>query len=84
MGFCIVVEQEICISRYATGVRYVPGLKRNLILVGQLDDAGYAMLFKDSAWKITKGAMVIMKGLKCGILYKTMLRRIALLLLDQK
>ena len=43
------------------GVRYVPGLKRNLILVGQLDDAGYAVLFKDGAWKITKGAMVIMR-----------------------
>ena len=58
-----------------TGVRYVPGLKRNLISVGQLDDAGYAVLFKDCAWKITKGAMVIMKGLKCGTLYKTTLSK---------
>ena len=32
-----------------TGVRYVPDLKRNLISVGQLDDAGYAVLFKDGA-----------------------------------
>ena len=32
-----------------TGMRYVPGLKRNLISVGQLDDAGYTVLFKDGA-----------------------------------
>ena len=58
-----------------TGVRYVPGLKRNLISVGQLDDAEYAVLFEDGAWKITKGATVIMKGLKCGTLYKTTLSK---------
>ena len=46
------------------GVRYVPSLKRNLISMGQLDDAGYAMLFKDDVWKMTKGSMVIMKGVE--------------------
>ena len=58
-----------------TSVRHVPGLKRNLISVGQLHDAEYAVLFKGGAWKITKGAMVIMKGLKCGTLYKTTLSK---------
>lgn len=58
-----------------TGVRYVSGLKRNLMSVGQLNDTGYGIHFKDASWKITKGAMVIMRGLKCGTLYKTILSK---------
>ena len=58
-----------------TGVRYVPSLKRNLITAGQLDDVGYAVHFKDGSWEVTKGAMMIMKGLKCGTLYKTTLSK---------
>ena len=37
-----------------TSVRYVPGLKRNSISVGHLDDAGYAIHFKNGSWKVTK------------------------------
>ena len=58
-----------------TSVSYVPGLKRNLISMGQLDDAGYVVHFKDASWKITRGAVVIMKGSKCGTLYKTTLSK---------
>ncbi|KAE8706762.1 Retrovirus-related Pol polyprotein from transposon TNT 1-94 [Hibiscus syriacus] len=41
------------------GVRHIPGLKRNLISVGQLDDEGFSTTFSGCEWKITKGALVI-------------------------
>ena len=52
-------------------VRHVPGLKRNLLSVGQMDDEGYDVNFGGGRWKITKGAMVIARGKKEGTLYMT-------------
>ena len=43
-------------------VRFIPGLKRNIISVGQLDQEGYRTTFAGSKWKITKGAVVISHG----------------------
>ncbi|KAE8715229.1 hypothetical protein F3Y22_tig00110186pilonHSYRG00194 [Hibiscus syriacus] len=54
-----------------TGVRHIPGLKRNLISVGQLDGEGYSTTFSGCEWKITKGALVIARGKKTGTLYVT-------------
>ena len=45
-------------------VRYIPGLKKNLISVGQLDSTGYATEFGKGSWKIVKGAMVVACGTK--------------------
>ena len=53
------------------GVRHVPGLRRNLISVGQLDGEGYCTIFSGHEWKITKGALVIARGKKTGTLYVT-------------
>ncbi|PKI42375.1 hypothetical protein CRG98_037233 [Punica granatum] len=53
------------------GMRHIPGLKKNLISVGQLDDEGYDMSFGSSSWKIIKEAMVVARG-KEGTLYMTM------------
>ncbi|KAE8705427.1 Endomembrane protein 70 protein family isoform 1 [Hibiscus syriacus] len=53
------------------GVRHIPGLKRNLISVGQLDGEGYNTTFLGCEWKITKGALVIARGKKTGTLYVT-------------
>ena len=44
---------------------------RNLIFVGQLDDEGHAILFVGGTWKVTKGARVLARGKKTGILYIT-------------
>ena len=52
-------------------VRYIPGLKKNLISIGQLDSTGYAAEFGKSSWKIVKGAMVVARGTKSGTLYTT-------------
>ena len=43
-------------------VRYIPGIKKNLISVGQLDSTGYAAEFGKGSWKIVKGAMIGARG----------------------
>ena len=52
-------------------VRIIPGIKNNLISVGQLDSTGYAAEFGNGSWKIMKGAMVVARGTKSGTLYTT-------------
>ena len=52
-------------------VRYIPGLKKNPISVGQLDSTGYATEFGKGSWKIVKGALVVARGTKSGTLYTT-------------
>ncbi|GJV39256.1 retrovirus-related pol polyprotein from transposon TNT 1-94 [Tanacetum coccineum] len=50
-------------------VRYIPGLKKRLISVGQLDEEGYHVGFGDQQWKVTKGSLVVARGNKRGSLY---------------
>ena len=52
-------------------VRHVPGLKRNLISMSQIDSAGYTTVFGGGSWKIIKGAMIVAQGRKMGTLYTT-------------
>ena len=52
-------------------VRYIPGIKKNLISVGQLDSKGYATLIGKGSWKIVNSAMVVGQGTKFGTLYTT-------------
>ena len=47
-------------------VRYILGLKNNLVSIGQWDSIGYATEFGKSSWKIVKGAMVVARGIKSG------------------
>ena len=50
-------------------VRHVPKLSSNLILAGQLSDEGCVVTFNDKNWKISKGSLVVEKGVKVGTLY---------------
>ena len=50
-------------------VRYVPQLKRNLISVDALEALGLVISIRDSVIKMTKGSMVIMKGVRRKNLY---------------
>jgi hypothetical protein len=52
-------------------VRYILGLKKNLISMGQLDSEGYRIIFEEDSLMILKGAMVITRGTKTGTLYLT-------------
>ena len=44
-------------------------MKKNLISVGQLDDSGHSINFRDDEWKVTKRAMVIAREKKRSTLY---------------
>ncbi|GJW93291.1 retrovirus-related pol polyprotein from transposon TNT 1-94 [Tanacetum coccineum] len=50
-------------------VRYIPGLKRRLISVGQHDEEGYHVGFGEQQWKVTKGCLVVARGNRRGSLY---------------
>lgn len=40
-------------------VRFVLGLRRNLISIGKLDNTLHKTIFGDYYWKIVKGAMIL-------------------------
>ena len=51
-------------------VRYVLGINKSLLSVGQIDMHGYSIiLFERGSWEMTKGSRQIVKGTKKGTLY---------------
>ena len=58
------------IVRTVTGVRHVPGLKRNLISLGPLDAKSYRYSCQGGVLNDSKGAMVVLKGKMSVGLYK--------------
>ena len=58
------------IVRVLSNVRHVPELRKNLISLGVLDDLGYSYSSKGGIMKITKGALMVMKGQKVSTLYR--------------
>ncbi|GKV08223.1 hypothetical protein SLEP1_g19888 [Rubroshorea leprosula] len=50
-------------------VRHVPGLKKNLISMSKLDSKGCRYFCAGGVLKVSKGALVILKGKKVGGLY---------------
>ena len=50
-------------------VKHVPGLRKNLISTGWLGSEGCVSTFTDKTRKVTKGALVVVKGEKVGALY---------------
>ena len=50
-------------------VRYVQGIKKSLLSVGQLDMHGYTTQFRGGIWKLKQGYMLGVKGSKRGTLY---------------
>ena len=49
-------------------VRHVPRLSRNLISIGKIGDESYVVTFNDKNWKVSKGSLVVAKGVKVGTL----------------
>ena len=49
-------------ERLLKNVRIIPELKRNCISLGTLDQIGYAFKAENGVLKVTKGALVVMKG----------------------
>ncbi|VFQ94795.1 unnamed protein product [Cuscuta campestris] len=58
------------VVRTLSGVKHVPGLKGNLISLGALDSEGYRIFAQGGVLKISRGAMVVAKGVLSKGLYK--------------
>ncbi|MCO5551785.1 hypothetical protein L7F22_005287 [Adiantum nelumboides] len=56
-------------SLWLKNVRHVPAIRKSLISIGKLDDAGYVTIFGNSAWKISKGSMTVAHDSKSRTLY---------------
>ncbi|GLJ33476.1 hypothetical protein SUGI_0673510 [Cryptomeria japonica] len=52
------------------GVLHIPGLKRNLLSLRKLIDAGVQIAFSEAGYKMIKGAMVIARGVRFNTLYR--------------
>ena len=58
------------VVRILSDVRHIPDLTKNLISLGTLDSLGYGYSGKGGVLKVSKGALVVMKGEKTGNLYR--------------
>jgi hypothetical protein len=56
--------------RTLPGVLHIPKLAKSLISISKLGDAGVKNVFEKNTCKMVRGAMVLMKGFRCGTLYK--------------
>jgi hypothetical protein len=56
--------------RTLPGVLHIPKLAKSLIFVIKLGDAGVKTVFEKNTCKMVRGAMVLMRGVHCGTLYK--------------
>ena len=63
------IKMDDGIVRELKEVRYVPQLKRNFISVGALEALGLVISIRDGVLKMTKGSMVVMKGIRRENLY---------------
>lgn len=51
------------------GVKHIPNLRKNFILIGKLTIEGYTTIFYGDYWKFSKDVMKIAFGKKSGTLY---------------
>lgn len=58
----IVLKLEDGSEFQLNNVRYVPGLKRNLISLGTFESAGYTVSLKNGKAKIINGSRVVLSG----------------------
>jgi hypothetical protein len=52
------------------GILHIPKLSRSIIFVSKLDDDGVDTILGKGTCKMVRGAMVLMRGVWCGNLYK--------------
>jgi hypothetical protein len=56
--------------RKMPGVLHILGLARNLIFVSKMDDARVKTIFEKETYRMVRGAMVLLKGVRFETLYK--------------
>ena len=65
----IMIRMFDGVIRTITDVRYVPDLRRSLISVGALSRLGLKIVVEGEKMKISKGSMIVMRGVRAGNLY---------------
>lgn len=65
----IRIKMHDGVERVLSEVKYVPELKRNLISLGALDKSVLPFHAKDGTLKVSKGSLVVMKGIKNDGIY---------------
>jgi len=65
----IKIKTHDGIVRTLTGVRYVPELKQNLISLCTLESHGCRYSAEGEVLKVSKGALVLLKTIRCDSLY---------------
>ena len=53
-------------------MRYVPQVKKNLISVGTFEALGHGVSIRDGVLKMTRGSIVVLKGIRRNNLYYLM------------
>jgi hypothetical protein len=56
--------------RKLPSVLHIPDMARNLISISKMEDAGVKTIFENGTCRMVRGAMVLMKGVRFGTLYK--------------
>jgi hypothetical protein len=56
--------------RTLPGVLHIPKLVKSLISVSKLDDVGVDTIFEKNTCNMVRGAMVLIRGVRFGTLYK--------------
>jgi hypothetical protein len=56
--------------RTLPSVVHIPGLARNLISIRKMDDARVKTIFEKETCRLVQGAMMLLKGVRLGTLYK--------------
>ena len=52
------------VIRTITDVRHVPDLRRSLVSVGELSRLGFKIVVEGEKMKISKGSMIVMRGVR--------------------
>jgi hypothetical protein len=64
-------------TRTLPGAMPIPGLAKNLISIRKMDDARVKMAFEKVTYIMVQGAMVLLKGVRIGTMYKLQGRNIS-------
>ena len=65
----VILETDMGAKITLKDVHHVMEIRMHLISTGALDDDGYHNHFGGGKWKLTKGSLVVARGVKQGSLY---------------
>lgn len=69
MGIVYIYLEALESKLIFKDVRHVPNIYLNLIFVGKFNNEGFVNYFSEIKWKLTKGSLVVARGIKINTLY---------------